>query len=315
MPSKVSLIMHDHETSGHAANISASGVFFETGKIYPVGTALTLNISLDFGRDQGALLLSRFKVSGVVVRTEASGMAIAFDPERVTSIRTAAPKRTAQTAQYMLGIVGPDPLLNDLLASRLTQETGQTCTFAPSMPKLLDRCRPDLTLIDCAEILVQDLLNEASGDNSPFTNTPVALFNVAENNATELEALNCGIRGIFYRNTPLKHMVKGINAMLDEELWFSREAMSAFLLGIQKNAEEQEKEGQGTDAPGDLSQRETEILLMLASGATNKDIADALFLSLNTVKSHIYNIYKKINVPNRLQASLWAGKYLKPENS
>ena len=93
--------------------------------------------------------------------------------------------------------------------------------------------------------------------------------------------------------------------MLDNELWFSREAMSAFLLGKQNRPADPALVEEGQN---ELSQREKEILLMLAAGATNKDIAQKLFLSLNTVKSHIYNIYKKIDVPNRLQASLWAAR-------
>jgi DNA-binding NarL/FixJ family response regulator len=108
-------------------------------------------------------------------------------------------------------------------------------------------------------------------------------------------------------------MVKGVKAMLDNELWFSREAMSAFLLGKQNRPVEPVP---AEEDLGELSQREKEILLMLAAGATNKDIAERLFLSLNTIKSHIYNIYKKIDVPNRLQASLWAAKHLREsENS
>jgi len=100
--------------------------------------------------------------------------------------------------------------------------------------------------------------------------------------------------------------------MLENELWFSREAMSAFLLGRQTRS----PEPAAPEEQGELSQREKEILLMLAAGATNKDIAEQLFLSLNTVKSHIYNIYRKIDVPNRLQASLWAAKHLRDtENS
>ncbi|NBF39117.1 MAG: hypothetical protein GVY14_01765 [Spirochaetes bacterium] len=59
-----------------------------------------------------------------------------------------------------------------------------------------------------------------------------------------------------------------------------------------------------------LTQRETEILAMIIIGARNDEIAEKLCISTNTVKTHIYNIYKKINVPNRTQAALWAAKHL-----
>jgi DNA-binding CsgD family transcriptional regulator len=49
---------------------------------------------------------------------------------------------------------------------------------------------------------------------------------------------------------------------------------------------------------------------MIAVGATNDEIADKLFISPHTVKTHLYRIFKKINVPNRVQAALWAAKNL-----
>lgn len=308
IPSKVSSIMHDNSEQDLATtNISAGGVFFETGRTYPVGTDVTLNISLDFGGMKTGQPQSRFRVEGTVVRTEANGMAISFDPGKVTAIRTGADRRPGQAGPAMLGIVGDDPLLNDLLAARLSQETGVSCSHSPSLPRILESARPDLTLLDCTGLSMEELLQEAGGEDSPFMSTSVALFNVPEDRTFELEAINSGIRGVFYRNSPFKLMVKGVSAMLDNELWFSREAMSAFLLGKQNRPADPALVEEGQN---ELSQREKEILLMLAAGATNKDIAQKLFLSLNTVKSHIYNIYKKIDVPNRLQASLWAARHL-----
>lgn len=63
-------------------------------------------------------------------------------------------------------------------------------------------------------------------------------------------------------------------------------------------------------ALGLFSRREIETLRLLAIGASNQEIADTLCISRRTVKSHVYNIYKKMNVPNRLQAILWARKNL-----
>jgi ATP/maltotriose-dependent transcriptional regulator MalT len=51
-----------------------------------------------------------------------------------------------------------------------------------------------------------------------------------------------------------------------------------------------------------LSQRETEVLRLIADGATNKEIANELILTVNTVKRHISNIFGKLHVSNRAQA-------------
>lgn len=67
---------------------------------------------------------------------------------------------------------------------------------------------------------------------------------------------------------------------------------------------------EGQDLSG-LTRREMEILDLIADGYSNQQIADALFISPHTVKTHLHNIFKKINVKRRLQAALWAAQNLK----
>lgn len=65
--------------------------------------------------------------------------------------------------------------------------------------------------------------------------------------------------------------------------------------------------GQASSPPLDgLSVRETEVLGLLAGGATNKDIADELFLSVRTVEAHLRSVYGKLGVRSRTEAALWA---------
>lgn len=69
-------------------------------------------------------------------------------------------------------------------------------------------------------------------------------------------------------------------------------------------SEEEKKDASG------LTNREKEILDLIAAGLSNQQIADELFISPHTVKTHLHNIFKKINVKRRLQAALWAAKHL-----
>jgi DNA-binding NarL/FixJ family response regulator len=65
-----------------------------------------------------------------------------------------------------------------------------------------------------------------------------------------------------------------------------------------------------------LSEREAEVLHWLASGASNREIGRRLYITENTVKRHVYNIFGKLNVRNRTQAALRAHTLgLKPQST
>ena len=211
----------------------------------------------------------------------------------------------------MIYIVGPLRLQNELIASCLERETRAKCLVGedichvrfPDEPKC--NGQPNLVLWDCQEIDTRSLLAglRCCGVQKSSQDF-VVLFNVCHGLDIEKICVGKGVRGFFYGHDSLPLFLKGIQAILKGQLWISRQIMSRCIL---------ENKDQDNPSKTDsiiLSPREAEILAYLAVGATNEGIAKRHCISAHTVKTHLYNIYKKINVPNRLQAALWAAKNL-----
>jgi DNA-binding NarL/FixJ family response regulator len=133
----------------------------------------------------------------------------------------------------------------------------------------------------------------------------IVLFNVSPKDAlVEEEAVYRGLQGIFYTNVTPPAFAKGIQSILKGELWFSRNTMMKCLSRTRNFTMTQEKRN------AFLTSREQEIITLIASGLTNQEISDNLNISPHTVRTHVYNLFKKINTTNRIQASLWAAKHL-----
>ncbi|MFC1867043.1 LuxR C-terminal-related transcriptional regulator [Thermodesulfobacteriota bacterium] len=207
-------------------------------------------------------------------------------------------------------IVGQQRFQNELLAFYLEKETGSKCIVGENPSNITGTvnkrsARSHLILIECPakehDAFLIELETEYGGVTAHHL---VALFNVEQGQGIEEKAVTRGIKGIFYNQDPLGRFQKGIKAIFENELWVSREVLTKYVM-----------ENRGSDRASNqeetlLTSREIEILAMISAGAKNEDIADKLCISPNTVKTHIYNIFKKINVPNRLQAALWAAKNL-----
>jgi len=82
--------------------------------------------------------------------------------------------------------------------------------------------------------------------------------------------------------------------------------MASVRIGSGSFAEKKQDE----DLPGRLTPREGQILRMICDGSSNEAIAETLSISRHTVKTHLYNIFKKINVSNRMKAAKWAERNL-----
>jgi len=219
-------------------------------------------------------------------------------------------KEPGHSEKCRIFIIGPHPLRNDIMARFLEREIGVECCVGEHLRAAGFSAGSGFTgqtllLIDC---LGEDHKTCKTKKNSLGEEIPsgafVVPFDVRRDAGIEEEAVKWGLRGLFYEDDPLDHFLRGIQAVFRGELWLSKKVMSRHILA------EYEHRDQGKDPARILTRREMEVLESMASGAKNEEIAKKLHVSLSTVKTHIYSIYKKINVPNRLQAALWAAKYL-----
>ncbi len=112
------------------------------------------------------------------------------------------------------------------------------------------------------------------------------------------------VSGIFHTETGEENLIEGIRTICRGEKCFPK-SISDYLTQQLSLSHPQWNESV------DLTQREKQILSKLRQGASNLEIAHLLFISENTVKTHIYNLFKKLSVKNRTQAVFWANKYLR----
>lgn len=108
------------------------------------------------------------------------------------------------------------------------------------------------------------------------------------------------IVGLFYVGDGLDVVSKGMQKIISGELWLSRPLTQEIIALYRKS------NSLTVQPTVKLTTREKEILQLLVMGASNNEIAESLFVSENTVKTHLYNVFKKINVKNRMQAFMWA---------
>jgi LuxR family transcriptional regulator of csgAB operon len=211
------------------------------------------------------------------------------------------------TAEVFL--IGANSLLNELLGHFIGDKIGAVCTTGTTL-----RCIPAATDGAAQKRLVlydfssrnESLEDLISSDTNNILQTDyVVLTNVSEKLNIECEALQCGVRGFLYYQGGIETLLKMIRSVSNSELWISRELMTKLLLdgGLKKSIKQK----------GDaytLTPQELNILNGLTKGYSNSVIAETYCLSPHTVKTHIYHIFKKIKVTNRLQAALWAAQHM-----
>ena len=129
-------------------------------------------------------------------------------------------------------VVGPMKLQNELMAAYLKEKTGNTCSAIDDIRQIpeddpKDKNRQKLLFLDCQGKSLKVLLAGLSPfiDNSRL-DSRIVLFNVPVDVEFQKGFISIGIHGFFYDRDPLDNFLKGVQAVLDGQLWLSREMMT-----------------------------------------------------------------------------------------
>ena len=230
------------------------------------------------------------------------------------TIAASAPNDTSMashrscTRSYVV-IAGPNQSLNQALrfclASTIEVEIICEKDFSKDTIAKKSTGRRAVCLLDCLAWDRDTIKNQLLGPNGTMgEDIKTVAFNVDSNCGLEQITHLKKMWGIFYQDDSRSVFIEGMRVILNGGKWFPRRqgASSDPISVLQHQPSEQ--------LLSSLSPREKEILQIVAMGVSNKEIASKLTISLHTVKTHIYNIYKKICVSNRLQAALWAAANL-----
>ncbi|MFF4327774.1 response regulator [Streptomyces sp. NPDC001591] len=119
---------------------------------------------------------------------------------------------------------------------------------------------------------------------------------------TVVPALRAGAAGYLYKDIDPDALAGAIRSVHAGHVLLQPEVAEALLAA-------QDDQGAPAGRPGSLTEREREVLGLIADGRSNREIARALVLSEKTVKTHVSNILMKLDLSDRTQAALWAVRH------
>lgn len=161
-------------------------------------------------------------------------------------------------------------------------------------------CNPDVLLLDInmPEMNGIEVLKKMKADNSQIK---VLILTVHNEMDYLMKAVDIGVDGYILKDSESSELKKAIMAVKDGENYIHPSLIPA--LNSQLVSRDSDK-----DMISSLTNRELEVLVQVANGMFNKEIATNLNISERTVKNHISNIFKKIDVSDRTQAAVFAIK-------
>ena len=172
--------------------------------------------------------------------------------------------------------------------------------------EIVPRVRPDILLLDLAMPRmagIEALRALAASPDSSAADLHIVLLTVAIEKKQIVEALQLGARGIVLKDAAAQLLIKALRTVLAGQYWVGRESVSDLIEYLQRMAP-------AVSVPREearlLTSRERQILSAIVAGLTNREIAEKLSISEDTVKHHLSRIFDKLGVSHRLELAMFA---------
>ncbi len=195
---------------------------------------------------------------------------------------------------------GVRAILNSAPDIEIVGEAGS----GPEVVALSAKLNPDIILMD----IQMPGMNGVEATRLILDQQPdvgIIIVTMLEDDDSLFSAMQAGARGYILKGADKTEMLKCIHAVYQGEVLFGP-SIAARMLNFFQESKPDIKKKVISEAFPDLTERELEILIYIARGNTNSEIADKLVISLKTVQNHVTNIFNKLQVADRVQAVIKA---------
>ncbi|MBI3967514.1 MAG: response regulator transcription factor [Chloroflexi bacterium] len=162
--------------------------------------------------------------------------------------------------------------------------------------RLAKQLEPDVVLMDML-MPVMDGITATAKIRAELPNTEVVALTSVLDDGSVVGAVKAGAIGYLLKNTQGDELCRAIKAAAAGQVQLSPQAAARLM-----------REVRAPESPEPLTERETEVLRLLAQGRANKEIARELHIGERTVKTHVSNVLMKLGVQSRTQAALYAAR-------
>jgi DNA-binding NarL/FixJ family response regulator len=224
--------------------------------------------------------------------------------ELSTAANAEAPAQTIRVA-----LADDHPIVRDGLRKLLSLEDDIEVVGEASdgreVVQMVHDTRPDILILDL-RMPYMDGLTTLQALQHGERKVKVIILTASEDKNEFVQAMKLGCSGIVLKQTAPELIVKSIRKVNGGEIWLDSHTTAAVMRQFASPSDVASGSPSKGRERSPLSQREREIVGLVAQGYKNREMAEKMFISEQTVKNHLHNIFDKLGVSDRLELALYA---------